>query len=483
MGELFDDAVAAFKVRLTAAVTEMRAAKDPESFTEAERTVHGLAQGLAASITKAVLQEVSNDGERSEEALSRVRDRAGTKGIQVRVERRRSTKIRTLGGQVVDVVTPYATARPRGDGTRATRGAQGTGVYPVLDQLGILGRSTPALRLLVSRMVCEANSVTSARELLSTHGVEMDHKAALRLTYLTTDAALLARTQAMRATTEGNDAGEFAGRRVVAAVDGGRVNIRRRVAGRPKKGGRKHFVTEWREPKILTLYVIDDNGKRDRTVAPVIDGTLGDADAVFDLVRYHLLRMGAHLATELVVLGDGAKWIWNRVETLRQELKLPVERVTQIVDYYHVIERLTELARSRSRWSEERRAAWVSDQKEHLCEGRVEAVEASIKKLLKGKKKALKTEMDYWERNRKRVDYSAFREADHPIGSGAVESSVRRVINLRLKGASITWIAQHAEGVIHLRAYAKSGRWSELEEAVLARTGWRPTARRIVKAA
>ena len=125
----------------------------------------------------------------------------------------------------------------------------------------------------------------------------------------------------------------------------------------------------------------------------------------------------------------------------------------------------------------------MSDQKEHLCEGRVEAVEASIKKLLKGKKKALKTEMDYWERNRKRVDYSAFREADHPIGSGAVESSVRRVINLRLKGASITWIAQHAEGVIHLRAYAKSGRWSELEEAVLARTGWRPTARRIVKAA
>ena len=58
-----------------------------------------------------------------------------------------------------------------------------------------------------------------------------------------------------------------------------------------------------------------------------------------------------------------------------------------------------------------------------------------------------------------------------------MESSVRRVINLRLKGASITWLQAHAEGVVHLRAHAKSGRWAELEAAVLAETRWRPTTR------
>lgn len=101
-------------------------------------------------------------------------------GIQLRVERKRTTKVRTLGGQVVEVRTPYASAKPRGNGSRDKRGPQGTGVYPILDQLGITGRSTPALRLLVSRAVCEANSVTSARELLAAGGVEIDHKAALR---------------------------------------------------------------------------------------------------------------------------------------------------------------------------------------------------------------------------------------------------------------------------------------------------------------
>jgi hypothetical protein len=76
-------------------------------------------------------------------------------------------------------------------------------VYPVLDQLGIVGRSTPVSRLLVSRAVCEANSVTSARELLGSAGVDIDHKAALRLTYLVCEDALRARKQAMRETVRG----------------------------------------------------------------------------------------------------------------------------------------------------------------------------------------------------------------------------------------------------------------------------------------
>lgn len=51
------------------------------------------------------------------------------------------------------------------------------------------------------------------------------------------------------------------------------------------------------------------------------------------------------------------------------------------------------------------------------------------------------------------------------------------MINLRMKGASIFWTEEHAEGVLHLRAHAKSGRWDELEAAVLAHARWRPTAR------
>lgn len=481
--QLVRECVAAFEVRLAEALTAMRAARDPASFTEAEREVVGLARGLASALTQRVLQEVSDDEERKRGTLERSRKEAGGKGILLRVERKRRTEVRTLGGQVVEVVTPYARARPRGKGTRATRGAQGTGVYPVLDELGIVGRSTPALRLLVAQAVCEANSVSAARELLASGGVEVDHKAALRLTYLVSDDALRARAKAVKATSIGNDEGEFVGRRIVAAVDGGRVCIRHRVAGRPRNGGRKHFKTEWREPKVLTLYVLDDEGKRDRSVKPVIDGTMGDADAVFELLRYHLLRMGAHRATQVTLAGDGAKWIWNRAESLREALGLAPEQFSEVVDYFHVVERLSDLAKSQPRWSEEKRAAWVDERKSELMNDEVELTEAAVHRLFKRRPDARTTELAYWQRNRERLRYGTFRAAKMAIGSGAVESSVRRVVNLRLKGASIVWTEAHAEGVVHLRAHAKSGRWAEIEEAVLGETGWRPTARRMPMAA
>lgn len=474
--QLVDAAVLAYRERLVAAVQQLGEVRNPGEFCDAERMVHGLTVELSGDLTQRVLQQVSDDAQRGREALARVRERAAGRGMQVRVERARTTQVRTLSGVVVEIRTPYASAKPRGNGgPLSARGAPGSGVYPVLDELGIAGRSTPALRMHVSRNVCEANSVTSARDLLASGGLEIDHKAALRLTYMVCEVALEARLRAVE-TAQDNPLGEFAGKRLVAAVDGGRVLIRRRTAGRPKNGGRKHFVTEWREPKVLTIYALGPDGKRDRSFRSVIDGTLGDADAVFNLLRYHLLRLGASAAQELTLVGDGAVWIWNRAEELRNSLGLPEDRFHEVVDYFHAVERLGELSHTQARWAEEARLAWVADQKGHLKAGRVEDVERAVKALRYKDRDARKTALDYWSRNRARLRYATFRERALPLGSGAVESSVRRVINLRLKGASIAWTEEHAEGVLHLRAHAKSGRWAELERVVLANTGWQPTS-------
>lgn len=478
-----DAVTAAFRVRLNTTVAAMRNSRDPDSFCETERTLVELAQGLASDVTQLVIQELSDDRSRREAALGEVRERAAARGIEMRMERDRQTEFQTLGGKSVKVTTSYASARPRGDVPHTTRGAQGTGVYPVLDMLGISARSTPALRLRVSHAVSEANSVGSARELLAESGVLIDHKGALRLTYEVADDALRGRAEAMRTTTASAPSGPLVGRRVVAAVDGGRVNIRRRVAGRPKKGGRKHFVTEWREPKVLTIYVVGPDGKRDKSVPSVIDGTLGDADAVFELLAYHLMRLGGGWASELVLVGDGAPWIWARGEALRNRLGLVPEKFIEIIDYFHVVERLSEVADVRTNWSDTERVEWTKLQKDRLKQGCVEDIEAAIRPIYKGKKKELESQLDYWVRNRSRMRYGGWRERGIPIGSGAVESSVRRVINLRMKGASVTWLEEHAEGVLHLRAFAKSGRWGELEATVLKHCRWRPTARGVRKAA
>jgi hypothetical protein len=205
----------------------------------------------------------------------------------------------------------------------------------------------------------------------------------------------------------------------------------------------------------------------------VIDGTLGDADAVFELLAYHLLRLGGSHATELVLVGDGAPWIWNRAAGLRERLKLAPEAFREVVDYFHVVERLGEFAAARTKWTEPARQAWLLLQKQRLKAGRIEEIEDAIARSMPKSS----NEDDYWSRNRERMRYATLRAHGVPIGSGAVESSVRRVINLRMKGASVFWTEEHAEGVLHLRAHAKSGRWKEVETAVLTQARWRPTAR------
>ena len=61
-----------------------------------------------------------------------------------------------------------------------------------------------------------------------------------------------------------------------------------------------------------------------------------------------------------------------------------------------------------------------------------------------------------------RLQYETFRRRGIPCGSGAIESTVRRVINLRLKSNAIYWLAENAEGVFSIRAALLCDRWDEI---------------------
>lgn len=481
---LIDDIVARFRQRLIDTGAQMRAATSPHEFFRTEREIHQMARELADEYTGSILRGIAADEERTRAAAARLRESTTDRKLALASKGRRSTPVQLLGGTVIHLDASYMCAK-RVDGERLPRrGKSGTGVFPVLDELGITDRTTPALRLRVSHAVCEANSVAAARELMEQSGLSVSHRVALRLTYGTADVAIGARKRAIRATREGKDDGEFVGRHVVACVDGGRVRVRTALRGRPPKGGRRKFRRDWREPRVLTIYVLGDDGKRDKKVRSVIDGTLADADDVFALLLFHLRRVGAHRAASLTVVADGAKWIWNRASALRQKLGLSDDvPFHEVVDYFHVVERLYEFARGRRRWSEKRVHRWVHQQKRRLKRGWIDRIIASIRGLLTRTEKRKGSIIDYWLRNKARLQYPTFREAGVPIGSGAVESAVRRVINLRMKSASTLWREEHAEGVIHLRAYAKARRWSEIEDTVLNNLSWTPSVRRPRKAA
>ena len=54
-----------------------------------------------------------------------------------------------------------------------------------------------------------------------------------------------------------------------------------------------------------------------------------------------------------------------------------------------------------------------------------------------------------------------------PTGSGAIESALRQVVNLRLKSAGSFWLPDNVENMLVLRCALKSGRWDELVQEVL----------------
>ena len=102
-----------------------------------------------------------------------------------------------------------------------------------------------------------------------------------------------------------------------------------------------------------------------------------------------------------------------------------------------------------------------------LKQGKVGQFQEEVKKFCRGKRgKIWRRERGYLLRNASagRLNYGQARDHQLPNGSGIIESTVRRVLNLRMKGAGIFWAKDNAEDMIVLRAYYKSGHWQVLED-------------------
>jgi len=264
-----------------------------------------------------------------------------------------------------------------------------------------------------------------------------------------------------------------AGRRVVLSTDGGRIRIRTTRRGPKTAKGRNRYRTDWREPKLLIIYVVDEKGQMDRDFLAVIDGTLDGPDAIFKLMEFYLRELKIATADKILFVADGARWIWNRVGALLRRLGIEPEQINELVDFYHAVEHLGKIAALRRSWSVQERQAWIARQRRRLLKGKVDEVQAAINAQCGSRpSKALKRERDYFKRNigRGRMDYARIAALKMPIGSGAIESAIRRVVNLRLKGPSIYWHKKSAEAVLLLRSYYKAGRWNHLEGQVLTTT-------------
>ena len=371
----------------------------------------------------------------------------------------RPVTVHFLGGLEVELMARYwCRSQARAD--------KGKGSYFGLVLLGVCDRCTPALASEVAQLAAALSSFEDAQARLRQMGVNMSIRR------ITTVAYHFAQRARSRQELEGMGIeGSLAGKRVVISTDGGRLRVRKDKRGQKTKKGRSRYRTDWREPKLLVIYVVDEKGRLAQEFSPVMDGTLQGPDEVFRLIEFYLSQLEINRAAEVLFIADGAKWIWQRVAPLWQRLGLVGVRCRELVDFYHVVEHVYALAALNTSWQARERKRWATRQRRRLWRGELKAFIQEVERLCRGKRgKGWTRERDYLLRNARagRLDYAKARRAKMPIGSGTMESAIRRVVNLRLKGAGIFWHEDHAEQMLLLRTYYKSKHWQVLTNKAFA---------------
>jgi hypothetical protein len=375
--------------------------------------------------------------------------------------------VRLLGGLAITVMTLYCS--PRGRSGKG-RGPEGSGLYPELAAYRISEGCSPNVQAEVGRLVGQL-PIEAARAELARRGLAQDEKTVRRIASELGAQMLATRTRDLLRFRAGElPAGtEFADKRVAAQIDGGRVRVRTivkksRVGGKRK---RRKFRIEWREPKVVIVYELDQHGRMARGSRPVIDGTLQGPGALIELVAFHLHRLGVATAREVVFVADGAPWIWKRLDWIVAQAKLDPVRVVEVLDWCHAVHHVS-VALEALRFDKATRGAHYVRLRKLLKQGKSQAVIKELEALAEGSPvdSAVWREIRYLTKHGKarRLRYDVFRSWRLPMGSGAIESTIRRVINLRLKGNSMYWTEENAEAVFQLRAAVVSGRWDEIFE-------------------
>jgi Uncharacterised protein family (UPF0236) len=187
---------------------------------------------------------------------------------------------------------------------------------------------------------------------------------------------------------------------------------------------------------------------------------LGEADEIFRRLYAQLRELGwvdPH-RTVVVIVGDGAEWIWNRATMF-------VHRC-EILDFWHALEHAWTFARLRYGEDSARADRWVHQIAEDLRAGNVQDVIAALKRLrpkTEELRASLQSLIGYYSENAGRMRYDEYLRLGYGIGSGAVESAHKQVVHARLRQAGMRWSEAGVRRLLALRLLLLNGDWALLD--------------------
>jgi hypothetical protein len=179
-----------------------------------------------------------------------------------------------------------------------------------------------------------------------------------------------------------------------------------------------------------------------------------------------LLESFGKLDKRLIFISDGATWIKNWIEDA-------FPKAISILDYYHACEHLHQFSSSFYK-DKDVEQKWTNQQKELLLESQVLEVIKNIQVLAGNKNEEAEKLIAYYQTNKDRMNYKKYKQMGCGIiGSGAIESAHRTVIQERMKLSGQRWSKQGAQNMLNLRVMNKNQQWSKIIE--MSKYGFKAT--------
>ncbi|MDJ0708705.1 MAG: ISLre2 family transposase [Leptolyngbyaceae cyanobacterium MO_188.B28] len=474
-----NQAMAAFKQSiLPLLIVGDIASWDGPVLKEREESIRQATLVLAGQIIALLMHQLSEHPDSQREAKKRTQS---SRGFMAASQGKRRLTVLTVGNVSVELKVSYVLGRApqkrrKGNRKAGQRGAScGQGYYPFLRWLGMEEQVSPLVWSQVAAMGMLSGSFAQATEQLREWGVELSEKRVMRLTYSFGRIGIALTEEWMSQLHQGQlPTGEtFRGQRVGLEVDGGRTRLRFNKSGKRRASKRRGYYGDWREPKLFTLFAMDEVGKRLSSVElPIVnEGSFTGVEGFMTLLEMYLVKLGVAHAEQVLLIADGASWIWQRIPVLLERLGLPQERLIEVIDFYHAsghLKAFAEAALMKPKLVQE----WFSSARSSLKRGKLPRLLKQMQQMMQQKHskkriKAMTTAFNYFNDQSHRFDYARVQAMNLPIGSGAIESLIRQVVNLRLKGNGKFWLPEHAEILLQGRCYWAAGQWNSFCNQIL----------------
>jgi hypothetical protein len=235
--------------------------------------------------------------------------------------------------------------------------------------------------------------------------------------------------------------------------------MKRETSGR--KGKQTDGTAKTREAKlgcIFTQTTVNDKGEpiRDRNSTTYF-GAIETSELFGKRLYMEAADRGVSSAEKVVVIGDGAKWIWNLADE-------HFPGAVQIVDLYHAKEHLCTFIKTAFP-DAEMQAAAQSELLPLLETGNIQKLTVNMIRFAAcntDKQEELEREINYFTTNAERMKYKYFKKLGYFVGSGVIEAGCKNVVGKRLKQSGMHWSVRGANAILALRCSILSGQFKAL---------------------